>query len=172
MKIELGKCGDHFELHIQGGWVSRKVSEIIENSISSNSWNFRQIGGRQSSLRDLGNELRYIFNVDAMESECQEFVDYLNIALSQYIPTAFTNINVNAYKLKSYDDTGSLTVLLEIAKETGCPFDAGSWGGFCKFMPENTTQYNKVIELLRLFEMEFHNWDYVNGIRPHMEKPV
>lgn len=172
MKIELGESGNHFELHLQGGWVSREIAEIIERVISCNIWNFHVMGGRQSSLGDLGNEFRYIFNVGAYKSACDEFVDYLNTVCRYRIPTAFTAISVNPYKLKDYDNTGGLTLMLEIAKESGCPFDAGSWNTACKFLPESTTQYNKVIELLRLFKMEFNNWDYVNGVRPWIEEPL
>jgi len=172
MKIELGEVDGHFELHIQGGWVSREISNKIERAIDSNIWNFRYSGGRQSPLADLGNEFRYIFNIDANESACDKFVDYLNTILRDHIPSAFAVINVNPYKLKDYDDSGSLTLMLEIAKETGCPFDAGSWISACSFMPENTTQYNQVIDLLRLFKMEFNNWDYVNGVRPWVEEPL
>lgn len=165
MIIELGKKGNHFGLHLQGGWVTKEISERIENALKATCWNFNYIGGRQSALKEIGNEVKVIFNIDARRDDCQEFVDYLNAICQPVMASAFFTIAVSPYDLPDYNNEGALTLLLEIAKETGCEFDPGEWLQPCTFKPQNNEQYNRVIDLLLAFNMSFFNWDYVGGKR-------
>lgn len=165
MIIELGRKGNHFALHMQGGWVSREVSTLVENALKADCWNFRYIGGRQSSDGTLGNEIEVIFNIDARREDCQEFVDYLNLIIRLHIPTAFTCIQVSPYELPDYGDKGGLSILCEIAQDTGCEMDPGEWMKPVVFHPHDNLQYNAVIELLLEFKMSFFNWDYKGGKR-------
>lgn len=167
MIIELGIRSDHFTLHLQGGWVSKEVCELVDNALKADCWNFRYIGGRQSSLGLLGNEIEILFNFNARREDCQEFVDYLNMILRNKIATGFTVIHASPYDLPDYDNHGGLDLLLEISKETHCEYDPGTWGKPFVFKPENNLQYNQVIELLREFKMKFNNWDYVAGKRDY-----
>lgn len=165
MIVELGKEGNHFVLHLQGGWVSREICTRFEKAMVAECWNVRYIGGRISSLGDLGNEIKMIFNVDGREADCQEFVDYLNLIFRDCMPTGFTTIGVSPYDVPEYNNEGGLTVLREIQKETHCEVDWGEWMKPVTFKPKNNLQYNKVIELLLLFKMSFFNWDYKGGKR-------
>ena len=165
MIVELGREGNHFILHMQGGWVSREICARLEKAKEANCWNVRHIGGRISSLGDFGNEIKMIFNIDARRGDCQEFVDYLNMIFRDVMLTGFTTISVSPYDLPDYKDEGGLTILQEIQKETGCDVDWGEWLTPVMFKPQNNEQYNRVIELLLEFKMAFFNWDYKGGVR-------
>lgn len=165
MIIELGKKYNHHALFIQGGWVTDTISDLIENALKADCWNFNYIGGRQSSLCKLGNEIEVVFGINDRREDCQEFVDYLNMIIRPHIPTAFTVIQVSPYDLPEYGDKGGLTILCEIAQETGCEMDPGEWMKPVVFHPHDNLQYNAVIELLLEFKMSFFNWDYKAGKR-------
>lgn len=158
MQIKVGKINDQYTLYMYGGWVSKDVCNRVEKALTARCWNFKTIGGRVSQLGELGNEIRVVFSITARETDVQEFIDYLNTILSPIIPTAFTIITVNPYSLPQYGDNGGLTILAEIAKDTGCLMDAGAWMKPVTFHPEDNEQYNNVIELLKTFNMSFHNW--------------
>lgn len=165
MIVELGKEGNHFALHMQGGWVTREICERLEIARAADCWNFHSIGGRISNNGALGNEIKLIFSINATREDCQEFVDYLNMIFRDVIPSAFVGISVSPYDIPDYDDVGAMVILREIHKETGCTVDWGDWNKPVVFTPHDNLQYNRVIDLLLEFKMVFHNWDYKGGQR-------
>ncbi|ABY63212.1 hypothetical protein ST201phi2-1p387 [Pseudomonas phage 201phi2-1] len=66
-------------------------------------------------------------------------------------------IRVNPYKFNYGDGKGSLTILMDIAKEVECDVDYGSWNSCVTYMPEDDVQFNKVTELLDAFEFEYRS---------------
>lgn len=62
-------------------------------------------------------------------------------------------IAVNLYKWKM---KGSLTVCVMITQETECPYNPGEWMGPFYFRPETKEQAQAVLELLDLFELNYH----------------
>ena len=55
-----------------------------------------------------------------------------------------------------YSVEGSLTICLMIRDELDIMFDSGTWNTPFYFFPESEEETAKLIELLELFELEYH----------------
>lgn len=144
-------------LDIRGRWVTEvlvaKMRELEKKSTKTFNTKFT-VGYLERGT--LNNEIFITFPVDARVSDVEEVVDWINVCLITSIGTAFTPIDVNPYKVDYTKDTDSLTLALEIAKETDCRFNAGEWMRPYQFRPSNNVQYNKITELLDLFGMHYN----------------
>lgn len=160
MDIKAQKVNDTLVVFMQGGWVSKFVVDRVKQVLAIPSWNCEVTADISNPVQTLGNEVKLtLANPSGVtESGFEEMVEYLNIFLKGHIGSGFTTIGVDPYKLPDYDNAGGLTVLSEISKETSCPMDPGSWGTAVTFKPEDNVTYNKVIELLKEFNMTYHNF--------------
>lgn len=159
MRIKLERNADQqLTLYLYGGWVSREVVKKVFEVLNDWNWNFTWMGGRPDALWELGNEIKIVFGAETSEIEVQKFIDVLNGVLMSVIPTGFTTIQVSPDKLPEYGDRGGLDVLIEIAKETNCDVDYGSWLTPVTFKPEDNVQYTQVLNLIRTFDMQYNNW--------------
>ncbi|MOA24194.1 hypothetical protein D3C78_1448670 [compost metagenome] len=77
-----------------------------------------------------------------------------NVINEAHIPYT-TRLMVNPYKCEWGNDLGGLTLCSEIAKETGCVMDAGSWTESVTFLPYSNLEYNNVLTLLETFGLSY-----------------
>lgn len=158
MKIQTVVEDGVHHLTIQGNWVSEAVATHIRNSLNKNFWNCRYTGGLIGGLQVIGNRFELVFSKSSPESGIAELCEYIEQTIRPMIPRAFLTINVSPYGLPEYGDKGGLTILMEIAAETGCDVDYGEWLKPVTFRPESNVQYNRVIELLNTFKMTHNGW--------------
>lgn len=76
--------------------------------------------------------------------------------LAPVIGSAFTSISVSPYHVPDNNNENGLGLLMEIADETGCDVDYGSWNSPVTFRPTTSTQYNEVVDLLETFQLNFN----------------
>lgn len=155
MQIQPEKDDDHYELVIQGAWVTDRIAQHICNTLKHNIWNCRYTGGMQGDLKALGNRFELVFEKSSPESGILELCEYIQQTISNMIPSAFTSIGVNPYSVPEYDDKGGALVIQMISGDTGCSVEWGGWMEAIKFRPESNVQYNQVIKLLKEFKMAY-----------------
>lgn len=158
MKLKLEKKpGRGPCIEMQGPWVTEQVWDTV-SMIMSDNWTTSPVykarskccaffqGGHHDSKGEW-----ILLEFWSKEENCAEFIELLNQKLDTVVPLQLTRIPVNLY---DYKDKGSLTLCNMIAEETGCPYDWGVCGSPFWFLPEDTVTYNKVMDLIRTFELK------------------
>lgn len=156
IKTEKTQWGN-FVLDIRGRWVTDIVvtrMKEIEKNIPPKIKTDLTVGYLERGM--FNNEIFVTFSSTATQAHVDEIVGRINVALNGYICSSFTSIDVNPYKVEYTGDVDSLTLAMEIAKETECHFNAGGWISPYQFHPSDNVQYNKVTELLDLFGMSYN----------------
>lgn len=142
-------------IDLRGKWVTTRVVELMKKVEQMEHFNVHpSIAYNERDVTN--NEILITFSETDRESDIQEYVDYLHVALGQGIGSAFCIINVNPYKFEYNKDQDALTLLKMIADETDCRIDWGVWQSPVVFHPTNNIQQNKITDLLSEFGLEYN----------------
>lgn len=128
-----------FKFVMNDNWMGSECYEA-RNKVSA----FFQSGSENPDGRYVFIELWNTRNPEAVA----EFERVLNKHVGSKIVQDFTEIRIAA------STEGVYYYFIEIAKETGCTYSAGSWTTPLYFYPENNEQWWKVYNLCRQMELE------------------
>lgn len=150
-------ASEQYVVDLKGKWVTEILIEKLKKAskIQPGNLNARfTVATHDRGLLD--NEAYITFPVGSRVSDVAETVEWLDLVLQPVVGSAFTEIGVNIYDIPYTENAGGLTILLEIAKEVGCGYDAGTWRDAPKLYPEDNLQYNQIIDLLQAFGMKYN----------------
>lgn len=139
-------------IHIAGPYVTPSVHDAITSVMNSSNLYDPQYKARTAVSAFFqggsGNrEGQFIFLELCITHDpeaIQNFEDVINQAVRGVLPEALTEIHINP------NTEGAYYFFTEIAKETSCSYNGGTWGQPMAFKPENNEQWWKVYNLCKV----------------------